>query len=567
MLEELSIQNYALIDRLTVEFTDGMNVLTGETGAGKSILVGSLSLLHGARGDTGVIRTGTEESRVSGTFRVDGNTEALSWLEERGIEPEDGVIIIRRTIKRAGRGAIYIQSSPVTRRDLSELTSYVFDIHGQHEHQSLLTEDNHRRVLDRFGGFEDEARALYTSFTELSSLRKRFDTMEANERQRAREMDILQFAVKEIEDAALKNGEEDELDNERRVLSQHEKLFSALDELYDSVSENRGGALTQLRSARSAMEQVTGIDEGLADTARRLDDLFFELEDVAEIVHDYRSSVEFSPDRLEQVESRLAQIHRLEKKYGATIAEVLDYYQEAKAQLEGFETWEEDKERLRSEIREREQHVLRAAHELSAKRKEAAGRLADRILGSLRQLGMPKTSFTVAVSPRTGESGKPACGPHGLDLVAFQISPNPGEPMKPLSEIASGGEISRVMLALKRALAENDHIQSMVFDEIDTGIGGEVAVAVGDHLRQLSREKQVLCITHLASIAARADTHITVAKNERGGRTVTEITAVDGEPRVDEIARMLAGDKTGSASRNHAIELLRKSTSMESLHG
>jgi len=561
MLEELSIQNYALIDRLTVQFTYGMNVLSGETGAGKSILVGSLSLLHGARASIDVIRTGTEEARVAGTFSVAGNQEALTWLEEHGIEPEDDAIIIRRTVKSTGRGSIYVQSSPVTRKDLAELTSVIFDIHGQHEHQSLLSEDNHRRVLDRYGGFEDESRAFTAQFTELSSLKKRFETMESNERQRAREMDILRFAVKEIEAANLKENEEEDLGNEKRVLSQHEKLFSALDELYDSVSENRGGALNQLRTARAAMDQVTSIDEGLQDAARRLEDLFFELEDVGEVVRDYRNGIEFSPDRLEQVEARLTQIHRLEKKYGATIPEVLAYYQEAKAQLEGFETWEEDKERLRSEIKEREQAVLKEAHDLSAKRKEAAGRLAQRILGSVRQLGMPKTAFQIAVQARTGENGRPSCGAHGLDVISFLISPNPGEPMKPLAEIASGGEISRVMLALKRALAENDHIASMVFDEIDTGIGGEVAVAVGEHLYELSREKQVLCITHLASIAARADTHITVQKRERNDRTVTDIARVEGDTRVDEIARMLAGDRTGSASRNHALELLQKSMS------
>ncbi|MFP4378434.1 MAG: DNA repair protein RecN [Spirochaetales bacterium] len=561
MLEELSIQNYALIDRLTVQFTPGMNVLSGETGAGKSILVGSLSLLHGARASVDVIRTGTEEARVAGTFSVAGNHEALTWLEEHGIEPEDDAVIIRRTVKSTGRGSIYVQSSPVTRKDLAELTSVIFDIHGQHEHQSLLSEDNHRRVLDRYGGFEDEARAFTAAFTELSSLKRRFETMESNERRRAREMDILQFAVQEIEEARLKPTEEEELDNEKRVLSQHEKLFSALDELYDSVSENRGGALNQLRTARAAMDQVTSIDEGLVDAARRLEDLFFELEDVGEIVRDYRNGIEFSPDRLEQVESRLTQIHRLEKKYGATIPEVLAYYEEAKAQLEGFETWEEDKELLRGEIKEREQALLKRAQQLSGKRKEAAGRLAARILESVRQLGMPKTSFEVAVEPRKGENGRPSCGAYGLDVISFLISPNPGEPMKPLAEIASGGEISRVMLALKRALAENDHIASMVFDEIDTGIGGEVAVSVGEHLYELSREKQVLCITHLASIAARADTHITVQKRERNGRTVTDIARVEGDSRVDEISRMLAGDRTGSASRNHALELLQKSMS------
>jgi DNA repair protein RecN (Recombination protein N) len=558
MLDELSIQNYALIDRLTVHFNEGMNVLSGETGAGKSILVGSLSLLHGARGDTGAIRSGTEEARVAGTFRVEGNTEVDVWLAERGIEADDGTLIIRRTVKKSGRGAIYVQSTPVTRKDLDELTALIFDIHGQHEHQSLLSEESHRTVLDRFGGLEQSAGELHDQFTELSSLKKRFEHMEANERQRLREMDILQFAVSEIEEAQLRPGEEEELDNERRMLSQHEKLFAALDELYDSVAENRGGALSQLRNARASMETVSSIDDRIADAGRRLDDIFFELEDVAEIVRDHRGAIQFSPDRLEQVESRLAMIHRLEKKYGSTVEEVLDYYNEARAQLEGFETWEEDKEKLRSEIKQREQAVLKLAGELSAKRKEVAARLSERILESVRVLGMPKTRFVVSVEPRRGENGRPRCGPHGIDTIAFLISPNPGEPMKPLSEIASGGELSRVMLAVKSALSENDHIDCMVFDEIDTGIGGEVAVAVGEHLHRLGREKQILCITHLASIAARADTHIRVEKLERRGRTVTEVTQISGEDRVDEIARMLAGDRTGSASRNHAEELLRK---------
>ena len=560
MLEELSIQNYALIDRLTVRFTGGMNVLTGETGAGKSILVGALSLIHGARADTSAIRTGTEEARVSGTFRVAGNPDALAWLADHGIEPEDGYLIVRRTVKQAGRGVVYVQSSPVTLSDLAELTGLMFDIHGQHEHQSLLSEENHRRVLDRFAGLEESVRQLTAEFTELSGLKKRFSHMEANERQRLREMDILGFSVREIEEAALKEGEEEELENERRILSQHERLFANLDELYDAVAENRGGALAQLRGARRAMEAVTSIDDGLGDVAGRLDDLFFELEDVAEVIRDYRGGVQFSPDRLEQVESRLSLIHRLEKKYGSTIAEVLEYHAEARAQLEGFETWEEDKERLRADIREREQAVLRLAQELSRRRKTSAEVLGERILGSLRQLGMPKTAFQVLVEPRTGDSGKQSCGPYGIDRIEFLISPNPGEPLKPLISIASGGELSRVMLALKSVLAENDHVGCMVFDEIDAGIGGEVAVAVGDHLHELSRSKQILCITHLATIAVRADRHIRVEKSVRDGRTSTEISVVADEHRVDEIARMLAGDRTESASRQHAEQLLRKYT-------
>ena len=561
MIEELSIQNYALIDRLTVTFDTGMNVLSGETGAGKSILVGSLSLLHGARGDTGAVRTGTDEARVAGTFRVDGNPEVARWLEDRGIEPDDGALIIRRTVKRSGRGAIYVQSTPVTRRDLAELSGLLFDIHGQHEHQSLTSEDSHRRVLDRFGGLEDDDARLYHDFGELSALKKRFEAMEGSERQRLREMDILQFAVDEIEEARLVAGEEEELENERRILSQHEKLFASLDELYDSVAENRGGALAGIRSGRAAMDAVTSIDDGLSDAARRLDDLFYELEDISEVVRDYRNGIEFSPDRLEHVESRLVLIRKLEKKYGPTVEEVLEYCEESKAQLQGFETWEEDKGRLTQEIKERESAVLSLANELSEARKAAAARLAERILQSVHVLGMPKTRFVVAVEPRVSDSGRPSCGPHGLDTIAFLISPNPGEPLKPLSEIASGGELSRVMLAIKSALSENDHVGCMIFDEIDTGIGGEVALSVGDHLHDLADGKQILCITHLASIAARADAHLLVEKSERSGRTITGVTRIDGDRRIDEIARMLAGDRTGSASRNHAEELLSKSGS------
>lgn len=562
MLEELSIQNYALIDRLTVRFSDGLNVLTGETGAGKSILVGSLSLLHGARGDTGAIRSGTEEARVAGTFQINGNRDAIAWLEGRGIDADEGVLIVRRTVKRSGRGAIYVQSTPVTRKELSQLAALVFDIHGQHEHQSLLSEESHRTVLDRFGGLEESAAGLQREFAELSALRKRFEHMESNERQRLREMDILQFAISEIEEAGLVPDEEDALDSERRMLSQHEKLFAALDEVHDAVAENRGGALSQLRNARSAMEVVASIDDRLADAGRRLDDLFFELEDVSEVVRDHRNSIQFSPERLEQVESRLALIHRLEKKYGATVEEVLAYCAEAKAQVEGFETWEEDKEKLRAEIRHREQELLRHAGELSAARKGAAEKLSSRVLESVVVLGMPKTRFVVAVEQRRGANGRTSCGPNGVDVIEFRISANPGEPLRPLSAIASGGELSRVMLAIKSALAEDDQIGCMVFDEVDAGIGGEVAVAVGEHLHQLARTRQILCITHLASIASRADNHIRVQKMEKAGRTVTEATPVTGETRVDEIARMLAGDRTGAASRNHAEDLLRRNTAV-----
>lgn len=557
MLEELSIQNFALIDRLTISFSAGFNVLSGETGAGKSILVGALSLLHGARADTSKIRTGTEEARVAGTFRV-SNPDALAWLAEHDLAAEEETVIIRRTVKHTGRGSVYIQSAPVTLAELGEFTSFVFDIHGQHEHQSLLSEDQHRRLLDRFAALEEEVVRLGSLFGELGNLKKHFERMEASERSRAREMDILQFAVQEIDEARLNPGEEEELESERRKLAQHEKLFAGLDELHDNLAENRGGALASLRAARQAMETVASIDDGLAESAGRLEDLFFELEDVSETVRDYRANFEFTPDRLEEVESRLAQIHRLEKKYGATISDILTFLEESREQLAGFETWEEDKERLTGQIREKEKAVLKLAGQISARRKKVAESLTERIADTIHALGMEKTRFLVNVAARVKDNGRPACGPTGMDQVSFLISPNPGEPMKGLADIASGGEVSRVMLALKSALAENDQIGSMVFDEIDAGIGGEVALAVGEHLSRLSREKQVLCITHLASIAVRADNHMVVEKGVRNERTVTDVRVVSDDARVDEIARMLAGDREGSASRNHAQELLAK---------
>lgn len=558
MIEELSIQNYALIERLSLLFAPGFNVLSGETGAGKSILAGALGLLHGAKGEVGGIRTGAEEAMVAAVFGVASNPDARAWLAEHAIEPEDGRIIIRRTLKRSGRGSIYIQSVPTTRGDLEGIADLLFDMHGQHEHQSLFSEDNHRRILDRFGGLEEDVAALYQQFVSLTGLKKRLERIVTSERDRLRETDILQYAIREIEEAHLVEGEEDELVKERSILSQHEKLFGLLDEAYEVTSENRGGALSQIRRARQAMDGAVAIDSGLSSLTKRLEDLFFELEDVAEEIHSYRGSVNFSADRLERVEDRLMAIHRLEKKYGASIADVLDYYRDAVEQLGSLENWEQEKERLQSEIQSLEKSVLAAAQGLSSRRKEIAARLQSEIERILRGLGMEKTRFEIAVTQRLSEKGAPSCGPHGIDQVAFRISPNPGEPMKPLKDIASGGEISRVMLAIKTVLAQTDQIPTLVFDEIDAGIGGEVAVAVGLHLHELGRHKQVLCITHLASIAARADNHLKVEKRGKDGRTVTEVAEVTGDDRIREIARMLSGDKTGQASLTHAEDLLRK---------
>jgi DNA repair protein RecN (Recombination protein N) len=558
MLEELTIRDFALIDRLQLKFTSGLNVLSGETGAGKSILIGALGFVLGDKPDASVIRSGAEETLVSGVFALGGNADAAAWLSERGIELEDGTVLLRRSLKTNGRGSIYIQSAPVTRADLQEFTSLLVDVHGQHEHQSLLASDKHRRFLDRFAGIEDEVAAYGKRFGLLCDKRKAFESMLASENDRARRVELLEYAVKEIEEAKLKEGEEEELDLEEKRLSQHEKLFEAIDSARRDLTAAGEGALVRLRQARQALESAAGIDEGLSPLSRRLDDAFYEIEDLADSLRSYMDSVHFSPERLDQVSSRIAEIHKLKKKYGADVAAVLAYLAQSSGELEQLQTFEQDRGAIEAEIQELQREVYRLAGEISAKRAAASSALGSRIVEIVRTLGMPKAGFSVSIQRKPDEGGKPVVGQYGFDLVEFLIAPNPGEPMKPLAKIASGGELSRVMLALKTALAESDYIGTMVFDEIDTGIGGEVGVAVGEHLSELSRSKQVFCITHLASIAAHADNHMMVEKVQEAGRSLTRVKAVRADERVREIARMLSGTQGGEASLAHAQELLNR---------
>lgn len=558
MLEELVVQNYALIDKATVEFGPGFNVLTGETGAGKSILIGALSLLLGVKGDGGSVRTGAEEAVVSGIIHVEGNSAVLEWLSAHGVEPEDGAIIIRRVLKRTGRGSIFVQSVPVTRQDLDNLTGFLFDMHGQHEHQSLLSGDNQRLLLDRYSETEEGALRYGEEFRELGARKRHFEKLETSEKSLLREMDILSFAINEIEGAELQPGEEEELERERTIVSQYEKLYTYLDEIHHKAAESRTGALSLLRDVRGAMESIAMIDAELAPLSKRLDDAFFEMEDVVEELRRYQVAVHFRPERLEEIENRLALIHRLEKKYGETIEEVLKFTADSKEQLDSMGNRQEDKENLLKDIAEREKRISQTAVLLSSQRKVSAERLTQLVGEKLHALGMPKALFKVDVSQPANEGEEPIPGPHGIDRVEFTVSPNTGEPRKPLRSIASGGELSRIMLAIKSVIAETDRISSLIFDEIDTGIGGEVARSVGQHLQDLSGEKQVLCITHLASIAVYADNHIKVEKYVEAERTFTGVTTVSGDDRVREIARMLAGDSAGEVSLTHAEDLLRR---------
>ena len=558
MLEELTIRDFALIDRVNVRFGSGLNLLTGETGAGKSILIGALGFLLGTKADTGIIRTGAEETLVTGILDISGNADAKSWLSEHGMDAEDGTVVIRRSLKKTGRGAVYIQNVPAVRQDLSDFTSLLVDIHGQHEHQSLLKTDSQRRLLDRFARIEDEVDTFGKAFADLTAKRKELERAAASEKERAREAELLAFAVDEISKAKLRPGEDAELEEEERLLSQFEKLSSAVDGARDLLTDSSAGVLPALRKMRTMLDAARGIDPKIGDLARRVDDGYYELEDVAESLRHYLDSVSFSSERLEIVESRLAELQKLKKKYGDTLEDVIDYESDGAARLDRLANWEEDRAKLEKEIARLEREVYDRAQSLSESRKAAGADLEGRITTILTTLGMPNARFSIRLARKGPEGGKAVVGPYGIDEIDFLISPNKGEPLRELARIASGGEMSRVMLAVKTALADTDTIGTLIFDEIDAGIGGEVALSVGEHLHTLASRKQVLCITHLASIAVRADTHYRVEKSVQGDRTVTRLSILTGEKTAREIARMLAGDSKTEVSYAHAVELLRR---------
>jgi DNA repair protein RecN (Recombination protein N) len=558
MLEELHVHNFAIIDKLSVRFAPGLNILSGETGAGKSILVGALGLLLGDKTDTSIIRSGAEETTVSCVVSIGDNTEAAAWLAAHGISADEGGVILRRMLKSSGRGSIFIQSTPVTRSDLHDFCVHLFDMHGQHEHQSLLDLENHRTLVDRWAGTEAAAGRYHEMYASLASLRERHSKLIGDERERLRRTDLLTYAVTEIKALKLKPGEDDELEKELAILVHHEKLFTLLEEVHGQVAESAGGVLAALRKMRHSMDEILGIDPSLSRPAHQLEDAFYEIEDFAESIRQYKSKADFSPGRLDDVQGRLSAIRTLQKKYGDTIEEVLAYCAAGEQELAGMENWEEEKKNLEAEIARTEKQIAEAARELSEKRKAGSLVLQKKIEDELRVLGMPKVSFRVLIADAARPDGTPVLTPWGKDAIEFVISPNLGEPFKRLRAIASGGELSRVMLAIKGVLAESDHVSTLIFDEVDAGIGGEIALSVGERLAALSRHKQVLCITHLATIAVRADNHLRIEKGAQGGRTVTRVEKVTGAARKEEIARMLAGDRKGELSLQHAGELLAK---------
>jgi len=567
MLEQLSVRNFAIIEQIDLELSTGMTVFSGETGAGKSLIVDALGFLLGARADSSIIREGATECTVSGVFSVSNTQEIVDWLRGREIEWSlEEAILLRRTMKQNGRSLAWIQDRQVSRAELVEFTQYLVDIHGQHEHQRLIDPSTHIDMLDAYAALGQELQSYGSAYAEWRKALQEYQDLLDQKSKRSREADYLEFVTKEIAAVKPKPNEDELLEAEEKILSQHEKLFGAISEANALLGGGEGSdVLHALRRIRVDIENARAIDSRLGALSERLSAAYYELEDISETIHEYQASLRFDPARLEHIEQRLAELQKLKRKYGPQLSDVFNRYEEARATLETLAHADENVAELEQKVKILRERVFGAAFHLSERRLAAAISMSSSIEEIIRKLGMPDAHVHLRVSRAKDETGAYRATVRGIDEVEFYIAPNPGEPERPLSRIASGGELSRFALALKAVLAAHDVVETLVFDEIDTGIGGQVGVAVGAYLQQLSQYRQVLCVTHLATIAAQADQQYKVDKQVLDGRTSTSLRLLSRQEREVEIARMLSGSGESHVSRTHAAELLNQSRAQKFL--
>lgn len=574
MLEDLNIKDFALIDNDYLEFNKGLTVLSGETGAGKSILIGALSFLLGGKAELSQIRHGKSEASVSGTFVLPQKVEskplqedeepknAWQWLELHGVEVENNRVLLRRYVRDTGKTAAWIGNVPVTRADLAQFSSFLVDIHGQHEHQSLMKVPEHRKFLDSRAGIVNEVEEYTEKYAQLVNKRKLLAEYSMSESERLRKLDMMTFAVQEISEAKLKVQEDETLEAEESRLSSFEKIYSDVEEITQMLSNDESSVISFLKKIRRNSAGMVELDKSVAILDQRLESSFYELSDIADEFNTYKNHLVFDPARLQEVQERLSVIYNLKKKYASSVnaplSEVFDYLEQAQKYIEENGEGANKKDALTAEIKALEKEVLTRADSISKKRMATSQVLATEVDEILAKLGMGGTKFSVKIQEKEGSEIEQKCGPYGKDNIEFLISANPGNPPLPLAKIASGGELSRVMLALKTIFAQSDAVETLVFDEIDTGIGGEIAVAVGAHMKNLAKNKQIFCITHLASIAVYADNQIKIEKTVSGEITESNVYPVTGEARVTEIARMLSGDSDTAQSLEHAKSMLIK---------
>jgi len=550
MLTELRIRNFAIIESLTLPLGPGFNVLTGETGAGKSIIVGALGLLLGERGTADVVRTGSDRATVEGVFDTGLRPEILENLDERGIEADDSLVVLKREVTAAGRTRAWVNGTTVTATALAEIGRALIDLHGQHEAQSLLDSESQRAVLDAFAGAKGDAAAVRESHEKLAAVRREIADLTARRAEAERRADYLKHVAREIDEAKLIEGEDESLENEGRRLENAEEIRESAATLTAMLEDEETGVLPRLSQAARLLQQLQRLDPTLSRMQEGFDAGFYAAESLARELAEYSASVDLDPARLVEVRGRRDVLYRLTKKYGPGIADVIAAGRDAKRELDLLDTAALDLRGLQSREREYLEALKASAAKLTARRREAALRLSKAVDEVLPELGMGDGHFFAELVPIEDISA------HGAEDVEFRVALNVGHDMRPLARVASGGELSRVMLALKTILARLDRVPTLVFDEVDAGIGGKVGQQVGEMLRKVAASHQVFAITHLPQIAARAHRHILVTKGERAGVTAADVSLLSDAERVPEIARMLGGDEDSAKSRAHAREML-----------
>lgn len=554
MLNELHIENIAVIEKADISFEKGLNVLTGETGAGKSIVIDSIGAVLGGRVSRELVRHGAEKGVVTAVFDAQG---CEPWLEENEIDA-DGELILQRRITADGKSSCRVCGAPVTAAQMKELALRLVDIHGQNDGRQLMDERRHREYLDRFGVAEKELNDYAEAYRKYSEIKKEIESLKMDEIEKERLSESLRYQIQELERAELKAGEYDELAARRDLLRNSEKLTEALTQALGCLYEGDDNAVALAQNAGYYLQRAAAIAPELEDAAQNISGAAFTLADAAETVRDFMEALNFSPEEYDRLETRLALLNRLERKYGREDAELIAYLDECKSKLDDIEYADERIEKLEKKRREAKAACVAQAERLGQRRREAAKELEARITQELRELNMPSVRFKVEFARLENEDGFDR---HGADEIRFIMSANAGEELGRISRIASGGELSRIMLAMKNVFAENDPVQTMIFDEIDTGVSGIAAQRVGEKLYSVSLGKQVMCVTHLPQIAAMADNHCLIHKQERAGRTYTEVTRLDTEGRMRELARLHGGEnitKTTLASAEEQLALAQK---------
>ena len=541
MLSLLHIENIAVISQADITFDQGFNVLTGETGAGKSIVIDSIGAIMGERTSRDLIRTGAKSARVSALFR---DLPKLAWFEEQGTGPdENGELLVERSIQADGKNACRVNGRPLLVTQLRELGQQLVNVHGQHDGQQLLDEECHLGYLDSFGRTEQELEAFSAAYAQVRDLRREKEKLQMDDGEKARRLDTLTYQIEELEKAELREGEAEELSQRREVLRNAERLTGAVDGAWQALTggEEGDGAVSLLMEAGNRLAQGGRYSPELQALSEKAEQLRCDADDLAELVRDLRGTLDFYPGELDEIEERLDRLYRLKKKYGGTVEEMLAYLDRCREELDAIQFSEDRLNRLDKELEKALGKAVKLGEALSARRRRAAEELAKRIQSELKALDMPKVRFQVEFSPKDAPDGMDASG---MDTVRFLMSANVGEALKPINKIASGGELSRIMLALKNVLAETEQVSTLIFDEVDTGVSGRAAVKVAQKLFQVSQGRQVLCVTHLPQIAAMGEVHFSVEKGEAEGRTFTRVERLDRSRRKEELARLSGGQAT-----------------------